>query len=69
MQLARNDDGNVEFLCQRLDAAGDVGDLLLSILCAARSRMEQFQVVNHENVDHRPGAGTLNNLHGNWRSR
>ena len=60
VQLAQDDDRHIQFLGQRLDAVGDVCDLLLPVFSPARSRMEELEVVNHKQFDaillrHAPG--------------
>src|ERR1700676_5333561 len=51
-QLRQRDDGNVQFLGERLQAGGDLRDFLHAVVIAALSRaLQQLNIVDHDEVE------------------
>ena len=56
IELAQSDDRDGQFFGKSLDAVGDIRNLRLPVLSAARSRMEELEVVNHGFIEFRASA-------------
>ena len=51
-QLRQGDHRNIEFLCQRFQAGGDLGDFLHPVVIAAFARaLQQLDVVDHDQIE------------------